>query len=261
MRKQSYAVQFTLKSTNTKTGPIPVSTTSNETCPPDCPLQGLGCYAENGPLGAIWRGLSKAGPGGQFKNGRNTLIALTWMQFINGVATLPDETLWRHNQAGDLPGKGNAIDGVALNQLVQANKGKRGFTYTHKPIDNEHNRDAIEAANKQGFTINLSADNMSEADQLADANIAPVVVVLPEDMGRKSKGGEWLETEDEYKVRVDIHNIRTPDGRNVAPCIATYRDDASCLTCKLCERRERKVIVGFPAHGASRKRASAIAQG
>jgi hypothetical protein len=242
MQANNYAVQFTLKSTNTKTGPIPVSTTSRNTCPTDCPLRAAGCYAENGPLGAIWRGLTKAGPGGQFTNGRNTLTALTWKQFIAGVTSLAAGTLWRHNQAGDLPGAGNEIDRVALNQLVKANEGKRGFTYTHKPVTEGHNGQAIANANAAGFTINLSADNLTEADELAETGIGPVVVVLPETVSGNA-------------------HITTPQGRRVVVCPATYRDDTSCFDCQLCQRRDRPVIVGFPAHGASKKRASAIAQG
>jgi hypothetical protein len=236
-----YAVQFTLKSANRKTGPIPVSTTSRETCPTACPLRDMGCYAENGPLGAIWRGLTKAGPGGAFTNGRNTLTALTWQAFIASVQTLLPETLWRHNQAGDLPGNGNMIDAVALRQLVKANRGKRGFTYTHKPM-RKRNAALVQEANENGFTINLSADNLSEADTLSEVQAGPVVVVLPDTV----QGNQHIET---------------PNGRRVVVCPATYRDDTSCATCQLCQRRERPVIVGFPAHGASKKRASAVAQG
>lgn len=241
--RAAYAVQFTLKSTNVKTGPIPVSTTSDETCPPDCPLRDMGCYAKSGPLGSIWKGLSKAGPGGTFYNGRNALTALTWQQFVARVTDLALDTFWRHNQAGDLPGQGDKIDSVALDQLVEANAGKRGFTYTHKPLSGPHgkaNATAIADANANGFTINLSADNLTEADDLSDKSIAPVVVVLPD------------------TVQGNQH-ITTPKGKRVVVCPATYRDDTSCATCQLCQRKDRPVIVGFPAHGASKKRASVIA--
>jgi len=38
------------KSSNRKTGPIPVTTSPVETCPTSCPLKNNGCYAEGGPL-------------------------------------------------------------------------------------------------------------------------------------------------------------------------------------------------------------------
>lgn len=87
------------------------------------------------------------------------------------------QTLWRHNQAGDLPGENDTIDLVALAQLAEANVGKRGFTYTHKPMTAD-NAAAVKQANARGFTINLSADNLSEADDLAEMQVGPVVVVL-----------------------------------------------------------------------------------
>lgn len=42
-------------------------------------------------------------------------------------------------------------------------------------------------------------------------------------------------------------------------CPATYRDDVTCATCGLCASTTRKVIVGFPAHGAAKRAAAAIA--
>src|SRR5262245_48054526 len=120
-----YAVQFTLKSRNSKVGAMPVSTTSRNTCPDACPLKASGCYAEAGPLGMLWSALSKATPGETFQRAGQTVQSLTWSQFAHAVAALPDATLWRHNQAGDLPGQGDAIDVDALSALVAANTGRR----------------------------------------------------------------------------------------------------------------------------------------
>jgi hypothetical protein len=248
----SLAIQLTLKSRNDKTGPIPVSTTSNETCPDACPLKANGCYAEGGPLGMLWRALSDSVAGETFKRGRDSVQSLTWSQFCGKVAGFKPGTFWRHNQAGDLPGKGDQIDAVALAELGEANasSGSRGFTYTHKPITGPHgqsNQKAIMAANMRGFTVNLSANNLSEADTLAGAGIGPVVVVLPAEIQGKQD------------------DLRTPDGRKVVVCPATYMGGEdytkrSCDTCQLCQR-QRSTIVGFPAHGASKRKASVIANG
>jgi hypothetical protein len=62
----------------------------------------------------------------------------------------------------------------------------------------------------------------------------------------------------DYKQRIDIKNVRTDAGRKVTVCPATYMDDVSCATCQLCQR-QRDFIIGFPAHGTSKKKASAIA--
>jgi hypothetical protein len=222
---------------------MPVSTTSENTCPDACPLKNAGCYAKSGPLGMLWAALSRATPGETFKRAGQNVQSYTWAQFCSTVAALPLATLWRHNQAGDLPGQGDAIDVDALRDLVSANENRRGFTYTHKPVTGPHgaaNAAAIADANARGFTINLSADNLSEADTLAESGVGPVVVVLPMDVNGKA-------------------DITTPKGRRVAVCPATYREDVSCASCQLCQRQERKAIVGFPAHGASKRKASAIA--
>lgn len=222
-------VHFAPKSRNSKTGPMPVSTTEGKTCPPVCPFFNSSlCYAANGPLGMFWKKVSEGKAG------------IAWRAFCASIAALPEGTLWRHNQAGDLPGEGNAIDAKSLAELVTANAGRRGFTYTHKPIDNARNRAAIKQANSRGFTINLSGNTLSHADELAGAEIAPVVVVLPSD------------------VQGNVKGLRTPAGRRVVVCPATYREDVNCQSCGLCAVRDRQCIVGFPAHGVSSRRVDAI---
>jgi len=230
---------FTLQSSNKKTGPMPVSTSDRKTCPTACPFYDAGCYAAYGPLGGMWKGLSAAGPDSTFKNGNGNVLTFGWQAFLKMVHKLDANAIWRHNQAGDLPGDDNTIDATALGELVKANKGKRGFTYTHKPMDNAANAAAVAKANANGFTINLSADNMSEADELAALNIGPVVVVLSDSISGNSK-------------------LHTPSGHRVVVCPATYRDDVTCKSCGLCQIATRKTIVGFPAHGAAKKKAAAI---
>src|SRR4029077_17091525 len=113
-------------------------------------------------------------------------------------------------------------------------------TYTHKPLTAE-NAAAIQHANANGFTINLSGNNLAHAAELAAAKIAPVVVVLP------------------ASVEGNV-TVATPAGRRVVVCPATYRDDVNCGSWGLCQVRDRKVIVGFPAHGAGATAADAVAR-
>jgi hypothetical protein len=212
----TYRVHLSPKSANVKTGPIPVSTTERATCPADCAMRAE-CYAAAGPLALHWSAVS-AGQRGQL-----------WPDFVAAVAALPAGQLWRHNQAGDLPGDGQTVDPVALGQLVAANVGRRGFTYSHY-------RDAeslrwIGHANRWGFTVNLSANDLVDADELAATGAGPVVVVLPS---------------------TQTTNTATPAGRPVVICPATQRDGVSCATCQLCQR-QRSTIVGFPAHGTRRR--------
>jgi hypothetical protein len=219
------------KSRNAKTGPIPVSTTSSETCPPSCAFFGRGCYAQaTSYIHHLWKRLD----GGDYK------FALSWKEFLAEIRQLPPGALWRHNQAGDLPGAGDTLDTKALGALVEATAHARGFTYTHKPLTRSAERTAVAAANRNGFVINLSGNNPTHADTLADLQVGPVVTVLP----------------DSIHGNMTLH---TPAGRRIVVCPATYRDDITCASCRLCAVADRKVVVGFPAHGASHKRVSAIA--
>ena len=210
-------VHLTPKSSNAKTGPIPVSTSSSETCPKTCGQYST-CYAKSGPLAIHWK---------QVDSTRGT----DWKTFCQMIASLPDGQLWRHNQAGDLPGRDGVIDAQALKQLVKANQGKKGFTYTHKPMSSK-NAMAVSYANLSGFTVNLSADTLDEVDTLKALHAGPVVVVLP-----------WNQTE----------NVTTAAGHKVVICPATQRDNVTCASCKLCAWSEREVVIGFPAHGSKKK--------
>lgn len=210
---------FTYKSGNAKTGPIPVTMTSADSCPPSCPLNGKGCYAQSGPLSWAWR----------------KYVKLTLTQLCERIRALPAGTLWRHNQAGDLPGSGEQIDGAALRAITQANLGKRGFTYTHK-MPKGRNAKAIAHAVQAGFAVNLSADSLSEADEFATLGIAPVVVTVSSGTAAVSY---------------------TPAGRKIVVCPAQQRDGVTCATCKLCSRADRTCIVGFRAHGSGARRIDA----
>ena len=226
----NYQVALTLKSRNVKTGPIPVSTTTYETCPDACIFKDGPCYANFGPLLMFWQKVT------------NHQEGTGWYDFLTKVTNLKIGTFWRHNQAGDLPSKDRVhIDETALDELVQANDGKRGFTYTHYNVVNlANNQRIVRNANRDGFTINLSANNLKHADQLIDTQCGPVVVVLPMTVSGPEQ-------------------ITTPNGNKVVVCPATYRDDVTCKSCQLCQR-QRDVIVGFPAHGTSKLKASAMAQ-
>ena len=215
---------FVMVSGNAKTGPMPVTSTSKDSCPDSCPLKNNGCYASAGRLNILWTRLNDRG--------------LTFRQLIKSIASIPLGRIWRHNQAGDLPGKNERIDAGALRAIVDANRGRRGFTYTHKPMTRE-NRRLVKEANAGGFTINLSADNLEEADALASLNVAPVVTVLNSDARE---------------------NLATPAGRKVVICPA-YTHNVQCVDCGLCQHAKRSVIVGFPAHGPSFKRVNDVVKG
>ncbi|MEG0068146.1 MAG: hypothetical protein RR740_26515, partial [Pseudomonas sp.] len=59
-----HTYHFTRVSGNAKTGPIPVTTTSADSCPPSCSFKGNGCYAESGPLALHWKAVTAGKRGG-----------------------------------------------------------------------------------------------------------------------------------------------------------------------------------------------------
>lgn len=218
-------------SSNIKTGPIPVTTSDAQTCPDVCPFKKSGCYADSGPLAIHWSKVSSGERGDSLE-----ILA-------RQIRSFPRGQVWRHNQAGDLPGVGNAIDSDSLKTIVDANRGRRGFTYTHKPCEGNGNletgnRASVRYANREGLTINLSANNLNHADRLVDLQAGPVVCVVPE-----STEGSFF----------------TPAGRRGIICPAQQRDDITCATCQLCSKRDRSIIIGFRAHGTSKRKAEAIA--
>jgi hypothetical protein len=150
------------------------------------------------------------------------------------------------NQAGDLPGAGNRIDAKQLGELASSNKGRKGFTYTHKPVVKtdgvpaevvQANRRAVKAALAKGFTVNLSGNNVEHADRLAKTGL-PVATVVPP--GSPSR-------------------FTTPAGNKVVICPAQRSDTTTCTTCRLCSRADRGFMIGFLPHGTGAKKVSAVA--
>lgn len=213
-------VTFVESSHNAKLGGIPASWSSRNTCPPSCSFYDAGCYALYGKLAFHWRNVPRDG--------------LTWDQFCERIIDLPAGQLWRHNVAGDLPGLGEDIDEEQLQLLVYANRGRRGFTFTHKHV--LENAQIVNWAVSYGFVINLSAGSLEQADKLASFGFAPVAVVLPSDAPAK---------------------LRTPEGRRVVVC-PSETHGLTCAECQLCAKADRQSIVGFRAHGQSKRLVSEL---
>ena len=217
-------VHLTNVSRNIKTGPIPVSTTEESSCPPECPLKGTDCYARFGPLGMHWRKVVDKG--------------MEWWEFCKKVRKFRRFQLWRHNQAGDLPQNDDGtIDGEKCGQLSEASKHTRGWTYTHYDPTNDHNAEIIGKMNSiPGMTVNLSSDSLTEADEYYKLGIGPVVTILPLDAPDRQN--------------------KTPNGIPIVVCPAQTQENMSCDVCKLCQVLNRKSIVGFKSHGIAAKRLS-----
>lgn len=250
---------FVRATANKKTGPIPVTINDSKTCPDACSLKKNGCYADHGPLQMAWKRVDK-GEGN----------ATDFDGICEKISALPKRSLWRYAVAGDLPGENNVVSHEDLAKLVKANKGRRGFSFTHKPVGMSSDQNivkdayvrcrkagstqslqefanqalinsrAIYAANKSGFTINLSADSIEQADELKSLGIGPVAVVIPEDSPHKA--------------------TKTPAGNTLVVCPAVTNEEITCQSCGLCAISTRKCIVGFPAHGCKKKHVSQLVQ-
>jgi hypothetical protein len=193
---------------NRKTGQIPTAYVAKESCPSSCRLLGKGCYAETGNIGPHWR----------------RMTGVPWAQFCLMVAEqLGPRQLWRYGVAGDLPGFGGLIDRAALQLLTNANLRRPVIAYTHKPVlEGEHpaapsNRRFIAEAIDGGLMLNLSGNNPSHADALADLDLAPVVTILPHAYARRHRSlgrgkRERSETIGQYRDRVSSLPTHTPAG-------------------------------------------------
>lgn len=214
-------VALTAISSNAKTGPIPTSTSSRTSCPQTCPFFNKGCYAKSGPQNIHWKKVTEGERG------------TDWQIFCQTIKKLPQGQLWRHNVSGDLPHNDGVIDAEMLQQLVTANRKKRGFTYTHHALTAE-NIDTIRQANASGFAINASTESVEVADAVMTDHGIPAVAVVKSTETRRF--------------------FRTESGRKVVTCPASLMPGkVTCATCGLCSQTDREFIVAFPAHGNAKR--------
>lgn len=201
-----------------KTGPIPVSCSSANTCPTSCPFMNNGCYAETGPMSIHWRKVSSGERG------------MEWSDFCNEVSKLPNDTFWRHNSCGDLPGENENICYQKLWELINANYDgpQKGFTYTHKPLT-DRNEAMIRASNLHGFTINVSCHSVARAARLIDLGIPAIAITKDDSLDGGHLGG---------------HDIRLCDN---------YKSGLTCLDCQRCQDSTRDYIIIIPVHGCRKK--------
>ena len=214
-------VALTKISSNAKTGPIPTTTSERATCWEGCPFFAKGCYAKSGPQALHWRKVSEGARG------------VSWGEFTKLVRKMQRGQLWRHNVSGDLPHNGlGDIDADKMQQLSDANRGRKGYTYTHHPLTAD-NIQVLQDCNSKGFTINASTENVETADKVMTEHNIPAVAVVKSDETRRF--------------------FTTSSGRKVIVCPATIHENVTCATCGLCQQSDRSFVVAFPAHGNAKK--------
>ena len=212
---------FKRRSENKKTGPIAVTMTEQKSCSPSCAFNprtgGGGCYGYNWPVVLHWNRIPE--------NGIDLDALCLHIQNLNA------DELWRHDVVGDLDHTGGYINRRTLEKLTEANKGKRGFTYTHHDLKLGNNAAAVKKANDGGFIINASCESPEQASHVWDEYKIPAVCVVPEKEERKT----WL----------------LPTGHRVVRCPAIYREDITCSKCKMCSLPSRRTIIAFNARSVS----------
>jgi len=211
---------FVKVSQNKKVGPMPVVMASRNTCPPSCEMM-ESCYAKFSFTGIHWRKLDDKG--------------LDFDTLLNKIGTIAKRAIWRYGIAGDLPGDGTTLDVDKMSALAKANKGKHGYAYTHYPVTKE-NVGTLAMVNARGFTVNLSANNLDQVDDYIKTGL-PVVTVLPQDAPDVSY---------------------TEQGNKVVVCPQQQNPEITCQQCEICAKPERNYVIGFKAHGTSKKKAEAV---
>ena len=212
-------IKYSLSTGNSKTGAMLLVRSPRSTCPDSCSLKGNGCYAENFPLVLHWLKQEQTG--------------VDFATVLYAVRTLPKEAIWRLFEAGDFePSSENPelISSQQVISLIAANKGKRGFGYTHYPV--LPNLEAFQLMNSSGLTINASADSLEQAKLYFELGL-PTTLVVAE------------------KTPKDV----TVDGVRIVVCPnQSLKSKPTCLQCQLCQKPDRDYVIGFRAHGSKKRK-------
>lgn len=150
-------------------------------------------------------------------------------------------------------GKGSEkIDEAYLDALLDAVP-RRGVSFTYSHFEWHHWCDRLQ----EGKTvINFSTESLTAA--AAASRVVPtVVVVKPEDWN----GGKTLRAPLFGGFTAEGH-IKQTDTVRVVRCPAEYREGFGCSNCggkngvPLCAHLKRDFIIGFTAHGPTKKKAA-----
>ncbi len=212
------------KSSNRKTGPIAVTTTSKNSCSLNCGMREF-CYAMNGHLGMHWNAVS------------NGSRSSEWRKHLDDLVSLPFGSPIRFNQAGDLvAGRTGRLSRAFMNGLMAVVKARRlqAWSYTHHDYLIGENARLLRRANREGLRINVSTETEESADRAIASGLPAVLAVSSEETRTV-----W----------------RTPARNLVKVCPAQLRD-TDCSRCMLCHKRGSKVIIAFLAHGSRKNRAN-----
>ena len=197
------------RSLNQKLGGIPASWSERGTCPPSCGLYEAGCYASYGKLGFHWKNVTRDG--------------LPWEGFLEKVRGLEESQVWRHNVAGDLQGSGQQLDVKRFTELVEANRGRRGFTFTHRSSARWRPSTSLWQTRTVSPSIYPPTRRLKRTDWSTSRSVRD-----NSSAARRPRPGP----QDPSRSACD--GLSGGDGRSL-----------TCLECQLCAIPDRKTIIGF----------------
>lgn len=220
-------------SENRKTGPVAVTYTAQNTCPPSCPLKRKGCYAESGPGGMVTARLNRGAAGKSALEVVRDEAAL--------IAALPAVADLRLHAVGDAPTDecARVLATVATHYLERgANSsegGVRVWTYTH----------AWKTVARESWgpvSVLASCHSPEEVAQAASRGYAACTIVA-----------EWEDCEHYTEYTHSSQPLKA------VPC--PYQTKGTqCVKCRLCmddgSLLEKGIVIAFRAHGT--KRASVL---
>lgn len=217
-------VHIVAQSGNVKTGVMPVTYRTADTCPTTCPFLPV----------------SMGGNGGCYGTGRIFGIAgkyATLMSETDALAKLAraprGAKYMRDRVVGDVVTPDGKFDHpyVAAIARVAHASGLRVFGYTHAwPI---MTRDDVETVKGTGYVMNASCETADDVARAVSLGMPTVIA-----------GDSWQDGD-------------VIAGRRIVTCPAQTRDDVSCASCGLCAKPDRACTVRFLIHGMAKNQAAA----
>jgi hypothetical protein len=209
------------RSGNSKTGSIPVTYRTVETCPTDCPFLPTGeiggCYG----TGRIFGMTRKYA-------GETDVESATWKIRLDKDRSA---RYLRDRVVGDVVTPDGELDRDYVSGIAQVAAGNRlvAFGYTH--AWRSFTPDDVAFLRDSGYVMNASTESEAGAQAALDAGMPAVI------------------------VDDDTPDGATVAGRRLMTCPAEVRDDVSCASCGLCAKPDRAVLIRFKTHGVARAKA------
>jgi hypothetical protein len=210
-------------SDNIKLGKISMTATSQESCPPTCPLRGNGCYSESGRPNLVTQRLNKSTV--------TNPLAIAKAE-AESIRKLSGRRMLRLHTVGDCyVDEGAKILAEAASEHT-AKHGQPVFTYTH----------GHETARESWGQISVlrSCETFTQVKKAHEDGFASAMVVSEHDSDKAY-----------------VH-----EGFTIIPCPQQTGKAVNCASCKLCTQdkklHSKKAVIAFAIHGVRAKRVKEI---